>query len=328
MRFVNGVAIVLMFILMGGPGLCRETGDIDALRRAARNGDPRAMCDLGKAYYDGRGVLKDPLKAKCWVKLAHERGYGQAEKIWNSLELWKYAGDCSLGFDDQILAERQAGDLFREPVTGMVFVWVPGSCFKLGCRDKDDCPRDEARARRVCPEGFWMGKYEVTQREWMRLMPDNPSRFRADDLPVEQVSFEDAMAFIERLNQETGLEFDLPSEIQWEFACRNRGRRQAFAWKDEDFRPESNCGGCDAGAFRGRTAPVGSFPPNGLGLYDMGGNVREWCRTPLNGGRQRVIRGGSLVDPVSSSRCRARQAGLPAMKTYFTGFRLVVTSLD
>ncbi|WDP90697.1 MAG: SUMF1/EgtB/PvdO family nonheme iron enzyme [Desulfobacter sp.] len=327
MRWIIFFTIAL--VLMDGTGMCKGLQDIDALLRAARSGDARAMCELGTAYFHGRGVLRDPLKAKCWVKQAHERGYEKAESIWNRLELWKYAGDCSLGFDEQLLPHRHSGDRFREPVTGMVFVWVPGKCFKMGCSGNGaDCPRDESPARRVCPEGFWMGQYEVTQAQWMALMPGNPSRFRGDDLPVEQVSFEDAREFIDRLNRETGLEFGLPTSVQWEFACRNRGRRPAYAWGDEDFRPKANCGGCDAGPFRGRTAPVGSFPANEIGLYDMGGNVREWCRTRMDGGRRRVVRGGSLVDPVSSSRCRAGQGALPGMKTYFTGFRLVLKSLD
>jgi len=331
--------IAIVLFLTASPGLCKVPCGIDELIQAARGGDVRAMCDLGKAYYHGKGVLKDPFKAKCWVKQAHSRGYRRAEKIWNRLELWKYSGNCNLGFDDPLEPAHRYGDLYRDPVTGMAFVWIPGKCFQMGCNPgDDDCGRGEPLVLRTCIDGFWMGQYEVTQKEWSALMGANPSRFHGDDLPVEQVSFRQAQEFISRLNREAGKKFALPTEAQWEFACRNRGRRSVYPWGEEDFRPSANCGGCDAGVFRGRTSPVGRFTPNASGIYDMGGNVREWCRDLYDkdgyviekkrrdrkSNRPRVIRGGSLVDPVSSSRCRARESALPGMKTYFTGFRLVL----
>lgn len=333
------ISLMVLFSA-AGPGLCKSAGEIEDLISAARSGDVQAMCELGTAYYYGNGVLKDPFKAKCWVKQAYDQGYKRAEKIWNTLELWRYSGNCNLGFDDHPAPEHRAGDLYREPVTGMAFVRLSGKCFKMGCSDTgdEDCGRGESPVHKVCVDGFWMGQYEVTQREWMSLMDNNPSRFKGDDLPVEQVSFRDAQAFISRLNRETGLRFSLPTEAQWEFACRNRGRRAIYPWGSQDFQPEANCGGCNAGAFRGRTSPVGSFEPNRAGIYDMGGNVREWCKDiydrdtrasgkksgDRNSGSPRVTRGGSLVDPVSRSRCRARESALPGMKTYFTGFRLVL----
>ncbi len=321
---MTGLMVSTIF-LAAGTGMCDASGKVETLLRAARSGDTRAMCDLAKAYYHGRGVLKDPYKAKCWVKLAHDRGYKNAEAVWNRLELWKYTGECNLGFDQAVISRRQQGDVFVEPFSGMAFVWVPGRCFQMEGAGK----ANKTKTRRVCPEGFWMGQYEVTQAQWQAVMSTNPSRFRGDNLPVERVSFEDIKEFIRRLNLETDLVFALPTEVQWEFACRNRGKLLAYPWGEETFRPESNCGGCDAGAFRGRTAPVGSYPPNALGLYDMGGNVREWCRSRMNNGALgQVVRGGSLADPVSSSMCRKRRDTLPGMKTYYTGFRLVLESID
>lgn len=129
----------------------------------------------------------------------------------------------------------------------------------------------------------------------------------------------------------------LPTEAQWEYACRNRGRRMPYAWGKEDFMPKANC---DSGTFQGCTAPVDSFYASDLGLYHMGGNVAEWCRDVYdkNGyqdhgsdrygfkenGRPRVVRGGAYSDNVSATGCTRRQGMMPAMKSERVGFRLVV----
>ncbi|MCG8636534.1 MAG: SUMF1/EgtB/PvdO family nonheme iron enzyme [Desulfobacterales bacterium] len=353
-----GIVVLLTLVLGTGAGVCKwdDEQKLDNLIQAARGGDTDAMCDLALAYYNGDGVLKDPFKAKCWIKKAHDLGENRAEKIWNRLKLWEYSGKCALGFDDHPRPENRADDRYRDPYTGMTFVWLPGKCFRMGCDDTGDerCGRDEAPEHRVCLDGFWMGEYEVTQKQWMQVMGSNPSRFKGEDLPVEQVSFQDVRTFIRKLNQVTGHRFSLPTETQWEFACRSRGRRSVFPWGREDYQPSANCGGCDSGSVRGRTAPVGSYLPNEAGIYDMGGNVREWCRDTYdpdaykkaasenrtertgkkkpagkrNAGKSRVVRGGSFVDPLSASRCRARGESLSQMKSHFLGFRLSAKKLD
>ncbi len=347
------LAIVLLEI---HPAYCQwgDEQELDDTIQAARQGDTDAMCDLALAYYHGDGVLKDPFKAKCWVKKAHDLGDRRAEKIWNDFKLWEYSGKCALEYRPQ--PDNLANDRYRDPFTGMTFVWLPGKCFKMGCDEKGDqrCGKDETPVHKVCLKGFWMGEYEVTQKQWKAIMKANPSRFKGDDFPVEQVSFKDAQTFIQRLNQATGQRFLLPTETQWEFACRNRGRRSLYPWGPEDYQPSANCGGCDSGAVRGRTAQVGSYLPNEAGIYDMGGNVREWCRDVYdpdvykqaayekadakagkkkssgnrNLGKSRVVRGGSFVDPVSASRCRARGNFLPQMKSYYLGFRLTAKKLN
>jgi formylglycine-generating enzyme required for sulfatase activity len=301
----------------------------EELQRMAGQGDPVAMVDLGEAYFYGKGVLKDPFMAKCWVQKAREAGLDlgddqtarRAERLWNELKLWQYSGDCRLELPVGTGPAR--GDRFVEPVTGMGFVWVPGRCFSMGSAKKKG-------GQRVCPKGFWMGQYEVTQGQWRRIMSDNPSRFKGDTLPVEQVSYERVQEFVRRLNQATGRSFSLPTEVQWEFACTNRGRK-AFAWGREQRRPQANCGGCDTGRFRGKTAPAGSFPPNALGLFDMGGNVREWCRDAgrhREDLRDRPVRGGSFVDNVKRSGCRQKDRMITGLKAYYLGFRLTITRLD
>lgn len=336
--------------MMAGPGagtgLCRWKDEqaLSDLVRDARAGDTGAMCDLALAYYHGDGVLKDPFKAKCWIKQAHDLGEKRAEKIWNRLRLWEYSGKCAPGFDDRPEPAHRRGDRYQDPVTGMTLVWLPGKCFRAGCgKDDGDCGRNAARPSRICLDGFWMGATEVTQKQWMAVMDKNPSRYKGDNLPVEQVSFNDVRTFVRRLNQVSGQRFALPTEAQWEFACRSRGRRMPFPWGWEDYRPQANCGGCDTNGPRGRTAAAGSYLPNEAGLYDMGGNVREWCRniwretghlrgetseSRRDSNSPRAVRGGSYADAVSASLCRARQKALPQIKSSFIGFRLMLKRID
>ncbi|CCK78237.1 formylglycine-generating enzyme family protein [Desulfobacula toluolica] len=308
----------------------------------SRKGDVEAMCDLGLAYFYGKKTLKDPFKAKCWIKKAYDNGSVRAEKIWAKLELWRYSGNCDQTFDDETLPEFSKGETFNEPVTGMAFVFIPKGCFIMGChKHSGNCNKDERPAHKVCVDGFWMGKYEVSQEQWYRVMGENPSRFSSDlRHPVETVSFDDVQKFIQRLNAKNREKFLLPTEAQWEYACRNGGQKVAFPWGNESWRPEENCATCDSGEFHGQTAPVGSFFFNDLGLYDMGGNVKEWCldvyhkkayakhagKNPFydSKGSSRVVRGGSFKDNTSHLRCTNRDKSIPGMRSDHIGFRLVM----
>lgn len=354
--------LILTLITLGllgcSIGFCQDNEDFTSLLQAARQGNAEAMCDLALVYYHGNGVLKDPFKAKCWVQKAHEKGAQKAEKLWNKLELWQYSGVCGTVFDDEKLPEHQAKDSFQNPVTGMEMIWLPGGCFTMGCKKgnngKEKCSKEERPAHRVCLDGFWMGAFEVTQRKWKMIMGNNPSRFNYSPAhPVEQISFNEVKEFIVKLNEESGLRFSLPTEAQWEYACQSPGplgqneqqdKNSSYPWGQEEFRPRANCGTCDSGQYRGRTAPVGSFPPNEAGLYDMGGNVREWCqdfydkkayatharKNPMYNQEEssRVVRGGSYADNSPQSRCGARQDSTPSMESQYIGFRLVLKNIN
>ncbi len=303
-----------------------------ALLEQAMHGNCDAMCDLGLAYYEGNGVLKDPVQAKCWVKRAWEHGSKRAQGIWNELELWKYAGKCEFEQPQLQMAKNKPGQV--KWVQGIPLVWVPGGCFDMGDGD------NKFSSSRVCLGGFWMGKFEVTQEQWKSVMGGgNPSRFRnGGNYPVEQVSFSDALAFIGKLNQKHG-GFSLPTEAQWEYVCQNREKDTPYPFGKERFRPKANCGACNAGQFQGRTAPVGSFPPNSLGIYDMGGNVAEWCREKdgndtgqsnesddsvwENENGQAIVRGGGFDSSVPELRCAARREMLDSIKSPAIGFRIV-----
>lgn len=192
-------------------------------------------------------------------------------------------------------------------------VHLPGGTFLIGSeKDKDPDAEEDEQPRQVIIGPFSIGKYEVTQSQWKRIMRNNPSHFSqcGDDCPVENVSYKDVQRFIETLNRQTGKRYRLPTEAEWEYACRSGGETQKY------------CGGGDVDALgwhgdnsEGKTHPVGSKAPNGLGLYDLSGNVWEWsCSSYVeryNGteikcadsGERRVIRGGSWG--VKSARLRS-----------------------
>ena len=119
---------------------------------------------------------------------------------------------------------------WRDPVTGMEFVWVPGGSFEMGCLTKaDHCNQNVKGVRTVRLDGYWLGKHEVTQGQWSAIMGGNPSRFKEGDAyPVEQVSWNDLQEFIRRLNNRSSAKFRLPSEAQWEYACRDGGKAVTF----------------------------------------------------------------------------------------------------
>ncbi len=243
----------------------------------------------------------------------------------------------------ELAAERtegRAGETWTEPVTGMEFVWVPGGCYEMGCGSwTSDCDDEETPVHEVCVDGFWMGKYEVSQGQWREIMHGNPSRFKkGDDYPVEQVSWNDAQEFIQKLKgrSSAGGSFRLPTEAEWEYACRSGGKREKFAGGSDADRVawyRSNSGG--------RTHEVGTQAPNGLGIYDMSGNVWEWCEdvyakdaysrharnNPIveSGGSGRVARGGSWGHGPGYVRCANRSRGTPGRRSHVLGFRLART---
>ena len=225
----------------------------------------------------------------------------------------------------------------RAPVgpSGMEFVWVPPGEFRMGSTSSEarDVERPLTQVR--ISEGFWLGKYEVTQSEWEAvMMGSNPSHFRncGGDCPVERVSWADVQGFIGRLNAREGREvYRLPREAEWEYAARagttgdRYGDLSAIAWY--------------AGNSSGRTHPVGLKLPNGWGLYDMLGNVWEWVGDWHGGypggrvtdpggpgsGSTRVFRGGSWLSDAGSARAPDRYYVHPDFRFNFLGFRLLRT---
>jgi formylglycine-generating enzyme required for sulfatase activity len=231
------------------------------------------------------------------------------------------------------VVQAQRHDKLDDSLTGMKFVFVPGGCFRMGSENGNI---DEKPVHEVCVSDFIIGKYEVTQGEWLKVMGNNPSRFNrcGDNCPVEQVSSSDAVDFANRLNNLTGKKYRLPTEAEWEYACKSGG-------KDEIY-----CGGGDNNAVAwydknsdGRTHPVGQKLPNGLGIYDMSGNVWEWVQDwkgdysstrqqdPVGpAGSTRMRRGGSWQYGTGQSRAAWRSSGYPDDRALDIGFRLVLLS--
>ena len=168
---------------------------------------------------------------------------------------------------------------------------------------------------------------EVTQAQWQAIMGSNPSKFKGSDLPVEWVSFFEVQEFIKKLNRQTGKRFRLPTEAEWEYACREGARQVRYCnGKDEARKSEIHYDS-------NRTKPVASFAPNSLGLYDMSGNVAEWTcseyKWPYDGSEEECAvsarysrRGGSWGDGPRWVRAAYRSYNFPDIRFDDIGFRL------
>jgi formylglycine-generating enzyme required for sulfatase activity len=220
-------------------------------------------------------------------------------------------------------------------------VWLKGGTFTMGSCDQG-APSDEKPHEVTLTKGFWLGVTQVSQAQWQAVMSENPSHFKGDELPVEQVSWNDVMAFIDKVNQDVkGPPFRLPTEAEWEYACR-AGTRTAFAFGNTLTIDQVNWDGRFAysdgpkGVYRAKTVPVKSFNPNPWGFYQMHGNVREWCSdwygsypkrsvkdpTGPDTGESRVLRGGGWLDSGRSVRSAFRLPFVPGCCDHDSGFRL------
>jgi formylglycine-generating enzyme required for sulfatase activity len=196
-----------------------------------------------------------------------------------------------------------------------------------------DGDADEKPVHEVCVDDFYIGKYEVTQDQYQKITGSNPSSFKGGNRPVEQVSWNDAQSYIRQLNSKSGKGYRLPTEAEWEYAARSGGRNETYAGgsnADTVAWYRSNSGS--------QTHPVGQKQPNGLGLYDMSGNVWEWCfdwygnypsstqRNPQgpSSGSYRVIRGGSWINFARYARAANRGRYTPGDRSNYLGFRLVL----
>lgn len=273
---------------------------------------------------------------------------------------------------------------WREPTTGLEFVWVPGGCYEMGSPSGEKGRKsDESLPHKVCVEGLWVGKTEVTvgafrrfvqaagykteaeregfswyftrAREWIKRDGTNWQNVafdQKDDHPVINVSWNDAKAMADWLSRQDKGTFRLPKEEEWEYGCR-AGTKTARFWgdsPDEACRyanvsdwslkkayPDSFIHECDDGFIH--SSPAASFQPNGFGLYDMLGNVSEWCedasgrsggkwkpnpnRLVNSGQADRVFRGGSWRNDPDRVRCADRAASDPVFRRPGLGFRLV-----
>jgi formylglycine-generating enzyme required for sulfatase activity len=254
-------------------------------------------------------------------------------------------------------APPKPGDVLNEPFTGMQFVRLPAGCFQMGSPDqyKRERYRNEIPAHSVCVDAFWMAKHEVTLAQWEKVIGKRPSKSQGSGKhPVVLITWKEIHHFISKLNEKTGLVFRLPTEAEWEYAAR-AGTDTARYWGD-DISCDKAMYGNDAnentcidyvqqhGGIIGAPAPVGSYPANKFGLYDMLGNVREWCAdwygkeyyssSPKDNPTgpsissadppARVLRGGSWLDGPRVIRAADRKWLAPGPRYHDAGFRLVL----
>ena len=262
------------------------------------------------------------------------------------------------------IKERKSGQVhyFTEDLAGILkmdLVYIQPGTFTMGSPFTElKRETNEGPLHKVQVPGFYMGKYLVTQAEWAlvaswptvyRYIPPPSSAFSGDALPIEQVSWEDALEFCARLSAHTGREYRLPTEAEWEYAAR-AGQNTPFAFGDTitteivNYNGAFPYGSAPKGLSRNRTTPVGSMGvANAFGLYDMHGNVWEWCQdiwhdtydgAPTNGtawesggdASRRVLRGGSWYHPGAACRCASRTKYATSVRSPYFGFRVVISA--
>jgi len=244
------------------------------------------------------------------------------------------------------LAESQVGKKISNDL-GMEFVYIAPATFIMGSpSDEPNRDSDERPHHVTLTKGYYMQTTEVTQGQWKAVMGDNTSTFKkcGDNCPVEAVSWDTVQDFIQKLNQkEGGNKYRLPTEAEWEYACRAGTETpfvfgQCLSTDQANYNGKYPLPGCSEGEYRKRTLPVASLSPNAWGLYDMHGNVAEWCQdwlgdypsrnitdpTGPSSSEVRVFRGGGWSDSASSCRSADRSGNAPFLyRLEFVGFRLV-----
>nr|WP_238360760.1 formylglycine-generating enzyme family protein [Iningainema tapete] len=272
-----------------------------------------------------------------------------------------------LTFEFEVVTVNRRGEIIkREPKQARYFsedlgngitlemVAIPGGTFTMGApRNEKGSSKHERPQHQVTVQPFFMGKYPITQVQWRAVaalpkvnldLDPNPSRFKGDNRPVENIYWDEAAEFCARLSRSTGKDYRLPSEAEWEYACRAGTKTpfhfgQTITGELANYRASETFADEQKGEYRQKTTPVGVFTPNAFGLYDMHGNVWEWCAdnwhysyegSPINGNawillndnNSRLLRGGSWYDNPRNCRSAYRDYDAPASGTTTSGFGL------
>ena len=229
----------------------------------------------------------------------------------------------------------------------MTFAWIPPGSFLMGSPESEAEREDDEHQHRVTlSRGFYLGIHAVTQAQWRAVMDNNPSRFKGKNRPVKRVSWDDCQAFCTKLSQAQGRQFCLPSEAEWEYACR-AGTTTPFFFGATLSTDQANYNGNDPygtgakGVYRKQATSVGNFPPNAWGLFDMHGNVWEWCQDEYRDDEDydtknnletenivntaRVLRGGSWFFDARNCRAARRNWNAASNRNSIdVGFRVVI----
>jgi eukaryotic-like serine/threonine-protein kinase len=238
---------------------------------------------------------------------------------------------------------------------GLTMVKISAGQFLMGSEGEEGRLDAESPQHQVKVSEFFIGQTLVTQAQWQQVMGNNPSEYKGNGkLPVENISWQDANEFCQKLSQQTQRKYRLPTEAEWEYACRagtttpfhfgntissEVANYRAQDWNDNGKIRPGKYGDGKLGEFRNKTTPVGNFPPNGFGLYDLHGNLREWCQdrwhknyqgAPSDGSAwlsdndaSRILRGGSWLD--APNRCRSASRYYKSLNERYKaiGFRVV-----
>ena len=234
---------------------------------------------------------------------------------------------------------------------GIEFASIPAGKFLMGSPETEK-GRDPSETQHevTLTQGFRMGVHEVTQAQYEQVMGKNPSHFKGATLPVETVSYDDALAFCQKLSdlpaeKAAGRKYRLPTEAEWEYCCR-AGTSTPYHFGQELNGTQANCNGnfpygtTEKGPNLRKTSPVGSYPPNAWGLYDMHGNVWEWCQDRYDSypkqsvtdprgpevGSDCVLRGGCWISVAAICRSAYRSGYDPSIRDFRNGFRLALSS--
>ena len=333
MRKIFAFALFALVALLGAG---QTVSDVDAYQEGKTivvtyRTDKAGTIDAVYCSTDGGRTWGEPLRSVTG-DVGKRMPAGEHRIVWDVLADREKLSGNNICFK----VEANAG---RYTVNGVTFdmVRVDGGTFRIGATSEQgsDAYSDEKPVHSVTLDSYYIGKTEVTQALWRAVMGSNPSDFKGDDLPVENVSWEDCQTFIEKLNSLTGRSFRLPTEAEWEFACRGGNNSRGYkysgsndinsvAWYDDN---SSN-----------RTHTVATKSPNELGIYDMSGNVWEWCADwydsyssnpqtnptgPLSGS-YRVDRGGSWNGSAWDCRSSGRINNDPTYRGNNLGLRLAL----
>ena len=258
-------------------------------------------------------------------------------------------------------ANPSAGQAFTDPITGMVLVWIAPGCFTMGSPENEAERNPNEKQHKVCLDGFWMSKTEVTNAQFRKFVTNHDSgsyeghSLNADYQPVVRIGWQDAMAFAQWLSDKTGLKYRLPNEAQWEYAAR-AGSSEARYWGKDNSAACRYANVYDKTSQQAKAlnwinypcedgqvaaAPVAQYQVNNFGLYDMLGNVAEWtcsgydsnysggetrCADAAVSNEQRILRGGSWLDYPGLVRFAYRFATVPPYSKWRSdiGFRLIL----
>jgi formylglycine-generating enzyme required for sulfatase activity/uncharacterized caspase-like protein len=270
-----------------------------------------------------------------------------------SLQATTVAKSIVIKEEPVIVIQKQAAPILKFEIgngINLEMVYIPSGKFTMGYPPEEKGQDNEhSQIKDVNVSAFYIGKYQVTQAEWQAVMGNNPSYFKGNPQnPVEQVSWDNAQEFCKNLSQKMGKEFRLPSEAEWEYACR-AGTTTAYSFGDnasllgEYAWYWDNSGSKNPVGRRAKTHPVGQKQPNPWGLYDMHGNVWEWCQdsyekyggendlirkagkaiTKENDNRSRLLRGGSWHDGAWNCRSAERNRFIASLRYFHFGFRVI-----